>query len=164
MFGATIEMAVSAVATRAQTTTKLVAPSLDVSKDRRCICHSGLLDPISQVSLPLSFGLVDATSAVHSHVLVAIPLRGTTTKDLIHTLAYKMLQILVFSFVETLATNFAPTQVFHLVGKMLEGKAPMPSLEVSQANIEASMGKYLVNLQVKLAIEAIAVFEEGVLQ
>jgi len=62
--------------------------------------------------LPLSFGLVDATSAVHSHVQVAIPLKGTTTKDLKHTLAYKMLQISVNSSMEMLVLDFAPSVSF----------------------------------------------------
>jgi len=44
----------------------------------------------------------------------------------------------IFSSIEILTLDFAPTQVFHLVDKMLEGKLPMPSLEVAQAIIEPS--------------------------
>jgi len=102
--------------------------------------------------------------AIHFHIPVAIPLGGTTAKDFIHILAYKMLQILIFSFAKIFAPNFAPIQVLHLASKMLEGKVPMLSLEVAQLIIEPSMEKDLVNLQAKLAIEAIAIFEEGVLQ
>jgi len=95
---------------------------------------------------------------------VATPPGRTTAKDLIHTLAYKMLQILVFSSMEILVPDFALAQVFHLASKMLEGKIPMPSLEVAQAMIELCKEKNLVNLQAKLAYEIIVVFEEGVLQ
>ena len=70
-----------------------------------------------------------------------------------------MLQMPIFSSVEMLAPDFAPAQVFHLAGKILEGKAPMPSLEVAQAIIEPSTEEDLSKLQAKLAAEAIRVFE-----
>jgi len=108
MFGVAREMVVSIVATHVQTIAKLVAPPLDVTKDSGCVQHSGLLDHIGQVHLPLSFGLVDATSTIHFHVPVAIvPHRGTIVNDLAYTLAYKVLQMLVFSLIEMLASNFA---------------------------------------------------------
>jgi len=84
MFGVAREMIVSIAATHAQ-------PSLDVSKDSGPICHSGLPNFIGQAHLPFSFGLANATLVVHFHVLVAIPLRETIAKDLVHNLAYKML-------------------------------------------------------------------------
>jgi len=63
-----------------------------------------------------------------------------------------------------LAPDFVLVQVFHLVGKMLEGKIPMPSLEVAQVITKPSMEKDLLNLRAKLVAEAIVVFDKGVLQ
>jgi len=104
-------------------------------------------DHIGQACLPLSFHLVNATSIVHSHVPVAIvPHRRTIANDLAHTLAYKVLQMPVFSFVEMMALNFIPVQVFHLVSNMLEQKLPMPFLEVAQAITEPSSKEDLVML------------------
>jgi len=48
-----------------------------------------------------------------------------------------------FFNVEMSTPNFAPTQVFYLVDNMLEGKAPMPSLEVAQAITKPSMEEEL---------------------
>jgi len=76
---------------------------------------------------------------------VATPPRGIIAKDLVHILTYKMLQIPLFSSMEILALDFAPIQVPHLASKMLEGKLPMPSLEVVQA-INKPSTKDLVNL------------------
>jgi len=91
MFGTIGEMAMATAPTHAQTTAQLVALSLDISKDSRHIHHSGLLDHIDQACLLLSFGLADATLAIHSHNPMTIPPRRTTAKELVYTLACKML-------------------------------------------------------------------------
>jgi len=68
MFGVAKKMSVSAVVTCIQSVAKLIALSLDVFKSSAYICHSRLPNHIGQTCLPLSFGLIDATSAIHSHV------------------------------------------------------------------------------------------------
>ncbi len=70
----------------------------------------------------------------------------------------------IFSSVELLAPDFKPAGVFHLAGKMLEGKVPMPSLEMAQAVTEPSTDEDLAKLRAKLAAEAIAAFDEGASQ
>jgi len=164
MFAVIGEMVVSIATTRVQIETKFIAPHLDVSKDGRRVLHSCLLDNIGQASLPLSFGLANATSTICSYVPVASFYRGTIAKDLVHALAYKVLQMLVFSSIEMLVLDYAPTQVFHLVGKILESKLHMPCLEVAQAITKPFTKEDLAKLQAKLATEAIVVIEEGVLQ
>ena len=60
--------------------------------------------------------------------------------------------------------GFVQAHLFHLVRKTLEGNLPMPSLEVVQAIIEPSTEEDLPKLQAKLAVEAIATFEENIAQ
>ena len=70
----------------------------------------------------------------------------------------------MFSSVEMLAPGLVLAEVFHLVGKMLEGKLPMPSPEVAQAITEPSTEEDFAKLRAKLAAEAIATFEDNVAQ
>jgi len=142
----------------------LVAPSLSVTKDDRRIRHSSLSDHISQTRLPLSFDLADATFTTHSHIPTTKLQGRTTSKDLAYTLAYKVLQISMFFSIKMLASNFAPAQVFHLVGKMLKDKVSLPSLDVAQVVTESSTNDDLVKLRIKFATKAIVGFEEGALQ
>lgn len=163
MFGASGQM-VAAAATRAQTSAKAVAPTTDEPQDSGRARHSGLSDQIGQARLPLSFGLADAGSAARSYIPASAQDGGTVVRDTAHTLAYKVLQMPIFSSVELLAPDFKPAGVFHLAGKMLEGKVPMPSLEVAQAVTEPSTDEDLAKLRAKLAAEAIAAFDEGASQ
>ena len=66
----------------------------------------------------------------------------------------------MFSFVEMLAQEFVPSEVFHVASKMLEGKLPMPSLEVAHGITKPSTEEDLNNLRAKIAVEAIATLEE----
>jgi hypothetical protein len=163
MFGASGQM-VAAAATRAQTSAKIVAPTTDEPQDSGRARHSGLSDQIGQARLPLSFGLADVGSAARSYIPASAQDGGTVVRDTAHTLAYKVLQMPIFSSVELLAPDFKPAGVFHLAGKMLEGKVPMPSLEVAQAVTEPSTDEDLAKLRAKLATEAIAAFDEGASQ
>jgi len=163
MFGASGEM-MAAAATRAQTAAKLVTPSVNESRDIGRTRHSGSPDHIGQARLPLSFGLADIASAPRPHVPAPAPDGGVVARDSAHTLAYKVLQMPIFSSVDLLAPDFKPAGVFHLAGEMLEGKVPMPSLEVAQAVTKPSTDEDLAKLQAKLAAEAIAAFDEGASQ
>ena len=68
----------------------------------------------------------------------------------------------MFSSIEMLALGFVPAEVFHLAGKMMEEKLPMPSLEVAQTITEPSAEEDLAKLRAKLAAEDISKFEENV--
>jgi hypothetical protein len=58
-----------------------------------------------------------------------------------------------------LTPDFQAASVFHLAGSMLEGKVPIPSMEVLQAVIAPPTEDELVALRAKLAAEAISIFE-----
>ena len=158
MFGASGEL-VGAAATRAQTAANVRTPPVDEAGGVGRTRHSGSLDHIGQARLPLSFGLADIASAPRRHVSVPAPDGGTVARDSAHTLAYKVLQMPIFSSVDLLATDLQPAGVFHLAGSMLEGKVPMPSLEVSQAVTAPPTEEDLVAMRAKLAAEAVAAFE-----
>ena len=68
----------------------------------------------------------------------------------------------MFSSIEIFALGFVPAEVFHLAGKMLEGKLSMPFLEVAQAITEPSIEEDFAKLRAKLTAEAIATFEENI--
>ena len=68
----------------------------------------------------------------------------------------------MFSSLEMLALGFVPTEVLHLVRKMLEDKLPMPSLEVAQVITDSFTKEDLAKLRAKVAAEAISIFEENV--
>ena len=99
MFSASWEM-VAAAATRTQSAAKLVMPTVDETRDIEWTRHSGSPDHIGQARLPLSFGLADTTS----HTRFYAPSIDTDARaisgDSAHTLAYKVLQMLMFSCVE----------------------------------------------------------------
>ena len=58
-----------------------------------------------------------------------------------------------------LTPDFQAARVFHLAGSMLEGKVPMPSMEVSQAVMAPPTEEELAAIRAKLAAEAISIFE-----
>ena len=122
---------VVAAATRAQLAAKLVTPTVDEIRDIGRTRQSGSPDHIGQARLLFSFGLADTTSDTRSHVPFVVPDARAISRDLLHTLAYKVLQMPMFSSVEMLAPGFVPAEVFHLAGEMLDGKWTMRSLEVA---------------------------------
>ena len=92
-----------------------------------------------------------------------VPLRDgdSISKDVTQALAYKILHMPIFSGSELMAPDLKPAAVFHLAGRMLEGKADLPSLQVSQAVVDVPVAKdveNLANLRASLADAAIIVF------
>ena len=55
--------------------------------------------------------------------------------------------------------SFQAASVFRLAGSMLEGKVPMPSMEVSQVVLALPTKDELVAIRAKLAASAISIFE-----
>lgn len=60
--------------------------------------------------------------------------------------------------------DFTLARVFYLVGKMLENKEPISSLEVAQDITKPSIEEDLAKLHTRLTVEAIAVFDKVVSQ
>lgn len=81
-------------------------------------------------------------------------------RDSIYTVAYKMLPNL--TSVNFLAPHFKLAKISHMVGKILEGQVPMPSLDVAQTIMASSMVENVTKLQIKLAAKAIVPFDKGV--
>lgn len=161
LYGAFGEV-VAAVATRAQTTAQSVAPSSSSSPpivDGVRPRHVGLPDHIGQSRLPLSFSIADTAPPVGISPPVVTPPSSSVSGEAAHSLAYKVLRLPVFSGMDFLTPNFQAASVFHLVGSMLEGKVPIPSLEVSQAVMAPPTEDELVAMRAKLAAEAILIFE-----
>ena len=111
--------------------------------------------------MPLSFELADTASTPRHHVPIPVRDGGVVARDSTHTLAYKVLQLPIFSSVDLLASDLKPAGVFYLAGRMLEGKVPMPSLEVVQAVTKPSTDEDLARLRAQLAAKAIAAFDDG---
>ena len=102
--------------------------------------HAGPADQVGQTRLPLLFRLVDTTVVGAEN---PVPLRDgdSILKDVTHALAYKILHMPIFSGSELMAPDFKHTGVFHLAGGMLEGKADLPSLQVSQAVVDVPVAE-----------------------
>jgi hypothetical protein len=67
----------------------------------------------------------------------------------------------IFSGSELMAPDFKPAGVFHLAGRMLEGKADLPSLQVSQAVVDVPVAEEvedLAHLRASIADAAIIAF------
>lgn len=139
-------------------------PFVDESRN---IGHSrlhGSLGDIGQVWLHLSFRFTNNAFAPQPHVPTLAPDGGAIVWDLTHTLAYKVMQLHIFSNVDLLSSNSKLIVVFHLVDKMLEGEVSMPLLEAAQVITTHSTNQDLAKLQAKLVAESIATFNEGVSQ
>jgi hypothetical protein len=159
MFGASGEV-VAAASTRSQTLANAVASTSGGSDEVLHPRHAGPTDQVGQARLPLSFGLVDTTVV---GVKNPVPLRDgdSISKDVTQALAYKILHMPIFSGSELMAPDFKPAGVFHLAGRMLEGKADLPSLQISQAVVDVPVPEEvedLANLRASLADAAIIAF------
>ena len=159
MFGAAGEV-VAAASTRSQTLADAVASTSGGSNEVPHPRHAGPADQIGQARLPLSFGLVDTTVVGAKN---PVPLRDgdSISKDVTQALAYKILHMPIFSGSELMAPDLKPAAVFHLAGRMLEGKADLPSLQVSQAVVDVHVAEEvedLANLRAGLADAAIIAF------
>ena len=68
----------------------------------------------------------------------------------------------MFTAMELSSPDIQPAKVFHLAGRILEGKASLPSLTVAQATVETSTIEDLEEVakrRAMLAAEAIASFD-----
>lgn len=104
--------------------------------------------------MPLSFGLVDATISIGSHIPPPWRDGDSTLKDLMQALTNKILHMPIFSSLELMAPYFEPTRVFHLVGRLLEDNVDLSCLQVFQAITHVSLvedPKELLTLRPKLA-------------
>jgi hypothetical protein len=92
-----------------------------------------------------------------------VPLRDgdSISKDVTQTLAYKIFYMLIFSGSELMTTDFKHAGIFHLAGRMLEGKADLSSLQESQAVVDVHVAEEVedfANLRASLADAAIIAF------
>ena len=159
MFGASGEM-VAAASTRSQTLANAVASTSGGSNEVSHPRNAGLADQVNQTRLPLSFGLVD-TTVVGAKKLVHLRDGDSISKDFTQTLAYKILHMPIFSSSELMALDFKSTGIFYLVGRILEDKADLSSLQVSQVVVDIHVAEKvedLANLRVSLANVAIIAF------
>jgi hypothetical protein len=159
MFGASGEV-VAAASTRSQTLANAVASTSGGSDEVSHPRHAGPADQVGQARLPLSFGLVDTTVVGAKN---PVPLRDgdSISKDVTQALAYRILHMPIFMSSELMAPDFKPAGVFHLAGRMLEGKADLPSLQVSQVVVDVPVAEEvenLTNLRASLADVAIIAF------
>ena len=77
-------------------------------------------------------------------------------------LASKVLHTPLFTAMEWSSPEFQPTKVFHLAGRILEGKASIPSLTVAQATTDIFVSEDLEEVakrRARLAAETIASFD-----
>jgi hypothetical protein len=159
MFGASGEV-VAAASIRSQTLANAVASTSGGSDEVSHPRHAGPADQVGQAGLPLSFGLVD-TTVVGAKNPVPLSDGDSISKDVTQALAYKTLHMLIFSGSELMAPDFKPAGVFHLAGRMLEDKADLPSLQVSQPVVDVPVAEEvedLANLRASLTDAAIIAF------
>jgi hypothetical protein len=86
--------------------------------------------------LPLSFGLADVDQSVsgrNSNVDAS-----SSTTDMIHTLASKVLDTPLFTAIEWSSSNIQSAKGFHLAGRILERNTPPASLTVAIATVDLS--------------------------
>lgn len=83
---------------------------------------------------------------------------------MVHTLAYKVLNMLMFSNIDLLILKFKLALIFQQTNKILQDEIYMPSLQVVQVVTKPSTRKDLIKLQTKLVVETIAIFDEGYLK
>ena len=102
--------------TRSQTLADVVVSTSGGSNEASHPRHAGPTDQVGQARLPLSFGLVD-TAVVGAKNPVPLRDGDSISKDVTHALAYKILQMSIFSGSELMAPDFKHAGVFHLVGR-----------------------------------------------
>ena len=90
-------------------------------------------DHIGQARLPLSFGLADAIQSVSGCHPNEVP---NSTIDVVHTLASKVLHTHLFMAMDWSLPYFQPAKVFYLAGRILKGKASLPSMTMAQAAMD----------------------------
>ena len=82
--------------------------------------------------------------------------------DVAHTLASKVLHTPLFTAIDWSSPEFQSAKVFHLAGRILEGKASLPSMTVTQATtyiIASEDYEKVAKWRAKLVTETIASFD-----
>ena len=95
---------------------------------------------------------VQSVSDRHPNVILNL------ASDVAHTLASKVLHISLFTAMEWSSPEFQPAKVFHLAGRILEGKTSLPSLSVAQATTDIHVSEdheEVAKRQARLAAEII---------
>ena len=118
-----------AVATRSQVKTPSSVPMVVgdlVASKESIVRHKGPADNIGQSRLPLSFGLADVAP---KQCDLQIPKEAETSmqEDRVKGLALKLLEIPLFSGVQLQCPDFDVAAVYHMVGKMMQGKVNLPA-------------------------------------
>jgi hypothetical protein len=67
-------------------------------------------------------------------------------KDVTQTLAYKILHMPILSDSELMTSDFKHASVFHLAGRILERKADLPSLQVSEVVVDVPVAEEVEDL------------------
>ena len=160
MFGTSGEVVSSVAVTRVQTISRATPSTTKELVNSLGAQDNDPADQIGQVRLPLSFGLADAVQSVNGCHLSLKALNPAT--DVVHTLASKVLYTPLFAAMEWSSSGIPPAKVFHLAGKILEGKAPPFSLTVTQATADLHITgdpKEVAKRRARVVIEAITSFD-----
>ena len=149
-----------AAVTHAQTVSRATPSTTGESVDNLRAQNNGPADHIGQARLPLSFGLADVAQSVSGCNLSLEALNPAT--DMVHTLASKVLHTPLFTSMEWSSSDIQPAKVFHLAGRILEGKATTSSLTVANATADLPTTEdyeETAKRQARLAKEAIESFD-----
>lgn len=162
LYGASGEL-VGAVATRSQTMRNVGVSAVNVMAGPPQLHHVGLIDSIDQVRLPMSFGVAEATPSLGRTVLSPSKIGNSNSKELVHTLAKKVLQVPTFLGMDLMAPGFQPTGIFHMAMGVLEGTKTMPSLHMAQPIVEVAVSvdsHELIALRARQADKVVIAFAE----
>ena len=154
-YGAHGEM-MAAATTRSQ----LNIPSrpIDISRDSTLIQnesstrHKGPADNIGQSRLPLTFGLADvATKSLHDRS--ANEEKTSVMDDVIKELALKVLEIPLFAGIQLQRADFDAATVYHMAGKMMQGKVQLPAHVAMKETNDHVEGENTEDIKKQAAIE-----------
>ena len=130
---------VAAVATRSQGSSLPVAPMVEensATQGRPHVRHQGPSDSIGQSRLPLTFGLADVVTGP-SLETISSERDSAKEGDMVKSLAFKLLEVPLFSGVQLQRENFDSAAVYHMAGKMMQGIVQMPA-NVAMKEMEES--------------------------
>ena len=159
MFEASNEVVSSAAVTRAQAVSQATPSTTGGSVASLRARDNALTDQIGQARLPLSFGLADVVQSVSGRHPNEVP---NSMIDVAQTLASKVLHTHLFTTIDWLSPEFQPAKVFHLTGRILEGKASLSSMIVAQTTTDILTSEDpedVAKRQARLAAETIASFD-----
>ena len=128
IFGALGEVVNAVAVTRVQSVSRATPSTTRESVDSSRARDNGLADQIGQARLPLSFGLADVVQYISGRNLSLEASNPLT--DMMHILASKVLHTPLFTAMEWSSSGIQPAKIFHLVCRILEGKASPSSLTI----------------------------------